>query len=89
MMMEGQIGIYDLKGDPDYHGSRDEIARYSIEHRFELSINLWSCECGESPKLYFRSCTEYFVECPRCLRRTAYHKHAYKAMQAWNRKEYV
>lgn len=50
-------------------------------------MNLYDCECGEAPVCKFISCHDYFVECPKCLRRTETHPKMYKAMQAWNRHE--
>lgn len=83
--MEGQMCLYDLYGKPDYHGSRDEIVRSTVEDRFEQSINLYICRCGENPQEKFRGCHEYFVACPTCGRRTKSYRHMYEAMQAWNR----
>ena len=85
-MIDGQLSIFDYT-EPDYHGATDEITRYSIEVDFENSIILQN-HCNAKPEQYFRSCREYFVKCPKCGRRTKYHKKAYQAMQAWNKGEF-
>lgn len=77
-----QYSIYDF-ARPNYNGTRDEILRYHAEHEIEKNISLRKC-CGDVPKQKFRSCKEYFVECPKCKARTKYHRHLYEAMQAWN-----
>lgn len=84
--MIGQMSLIDYFGKPDYHGSNDEIIRYSIENRFTNAIQMFKC-CDEVPKEMFRSCHEYFVKCPVCGRRTKMFKHLYEAKQAWNRGE--
>ena len=86
--MDGQISIFDIT-KPDYHGAADEITRYSIELDFEMSIKLHKCRyCDRLPAQYFRGCYEQFVMCEQCNKRTKYYRHAYEAMQAWNRGEY-
>lgn len=82
--MNKQIKIIDLYGRPDYKGSKDEIIRLSIESRFTDQISLFPCSCGTAPNEMFRSCKEYFIECPACKSRTKYHRHLYEAMHAWN-----
>lgn len=79
--------MYELEGKPDYRGSRDEIVRADIENKFTRSITLLSC-CGNAPKEYFVSCTDYYVRCPKCKKRTRTYRHLYEAKQAWNRKEF-
>lgn len=83
--MKGQISILDLHGKPDYRGSRDEIIRHDIEAKFERSITLHDCDCGETPKEMFKSCHDYYVVCPVCGKKTKTYRHMYEAMQAWNR----
>lgn len=68
---------------PDYGGSQDEIVRLTIENQFELGIILKTCDCGSVPKGYFRSNTEYWVQC-ECGRKTDIYKHMYEAKQWWN-----
>ena len=85
--IDGQMSIFDIS-KPDYHGAMDEITRYSIEVDFERSIKLHKCLCGHSPKQYFKGAYEQFVKCEHCEKRTKYYRHAYEAMQAWNRGEY-
>lgn len=85
---EPQEPNHDCQGDPDYHGAMDEITRYSIENDFELSIKLTKCpECLKEPEKLFKSCHEYWLECPKCGRATERFKKMYQAMQAWNRGE--
>ena len=67
-------------------GSKDEIVRYSIEHRFTEQIPLDEC-CGTIPTELFVSCKEYFIRCRFCGKQTKIHKHLYEARQAWNRGE--
>ena len=86
-ILEQQKPSHDLKGDPDYQGRMDEIVRLSIENDWENTMSLYDCECGEAPVRKFISCHDYFIECPKCLRRTETHPKMYKAMQAWNRHE--
>lgn len=69
---------------PDYQGSRDEIIRLSIEHQFELKIKLKPCVCGGKPKEWFKSDTEYWVECQACGKESKHCKHLYEAKQYWN-----
>lgn len=85
--MEGQMSIFDYHGEPDYHGSHDEIVRMSIEDRFTGNINLFKCECGSEPIEMFKSCHDYFVKCPTCRRQTKMFRFLYKAKQAWNKGE--
>jgi len=84
--MSKQMNIIDFFGRPDYHGSKDEIVRYSIEDRFTDSIQTYEC-CGEMPKEMFRSCHEYFIKCLVCGRKTKMFRHLYEAKQAWNCEE--
>lgn len=92
----GQMSIFDIipenpndfEGDPDYQGRMDEITRLSIELDFELSIKLRKCsDCFEDPEVFFKSCHEYWVRCPKCGRETEHFDKTYKAKQAWNRHE--
>lgn len=69
--------------EPAYF-SNDEILRLSSERQLEDCIILQLC-CGTSPVIYFRSCHEFFVECPRCKKRSLVCKKIYQAMQSWNR----
>lgn len=82
-----QISIQDIYGMPDFHGSRDEIVRYSIEQDFENRITLIGC-CHKRPVEMFKSSSEYFVRCKECGKQTRTYKHMYEAKQAWNRGEY-
>ena len=77
-----QYSIYDF-AEPIYR-SDDEISRYSAEVDLENKIMLRKC-CNKEPLLLFKSCTERWVKCEVCGKRTKVYKKFYQAMQAWNR----
>lgn len=77
---------YETAGKPDYHGSRDEIVRYSIEKRYTTRIRTKKC-CGIKPKEWFKSDSEWYLKCEECGRKTKDYKHLYEAKHAWNRDE--
>lgn len=83
--MEHQYSIYDY-AEPEYNGTFDEILRLHAEKQLECNIQLIKC-CGTEPRGKFRSCKEYWIECPVCGRKTKVHKKYYQAMQSWNRGE--
>lgn len=84
--MNEQMNMYDY-AEPEYNG-RDEILCYDAEIKLEQKIHLLPC-CGCEPVTSFRSCKEYCVRCLICGRHTAYKKHVYQAMQAWNKGEVI
>lgn len=86
-MSTTQTTLFRTSGDPVYN-SNDEILRLSAELRFEQTIDLDEC-CGREPESWFRSASEYFMQCPICKKRTPYYTKTYKAMQAWNRGEFL
>jgi len=83
--MTHQYSIFDY-AEPDYNDTLDEILRLSAERRLENNIQLVKC-CDTEPRGKFRSCEEYWVECPSCGKKTKTHRKYYQAMQAWNRGE--
>lgn len=84
--MSHQFSIYDYI-KPDYKGRLDEIDRLNAELKLENRILLEKC-CNAEPVGKFRSCTEFWVECPVCGKRTKTYRKYYMAMQAWNKGEY-
>lgn len=83
--MNEQLNIYDYT-ELEYNGTRDEILRLHEERKLENQIRLLPC-CGCEPVTSFLSCKEYRVRCLICGRHTDYKRHAYQAMQAWNKGE--
>ena len=69
---------------PNYRGIKDEIVRLHIETDFEIKIPLSRCKCGAKPKPKFKSCHDYFIECPSCGAKTRMYRHLYEAKQIWN-----
>lgn len=83
--MDHQFSIYDY-AEPEYNDTLDEILRLHAERQLEDNIQLIKC-CNTEPRGKFRSCKEYWVECPGCGRKTKVYRKYYQAMQAWNRGE--